>query len=92
MTFNELFEKEDDPLEYLLKSSENWCREMYKDYNTNTFKGAVRCYIDDEILSILEDEVSLKETFYVKGIGLLRFNQTNHYDPKYYVELVERED
>ena len=65
---------------------------MYKDYDTDTFKEAVRCYIDDETLSILEDEVSLGETFYVKGIGLLRFNQTSHYDPRYYVELIERED
>lgn len=94
MTFDELFEKEeDDPLEALLKNSNNWCWEMYKDYDTNTFKRAARCYVDDDILFLLKNKVfSLKEAFYVKGIGLLRFNQTNCYDPMFYVELIERED
>lgn len=92
MTFDELFEKESDPLEALLKNSNNWCWEMYKDYDTNTFKRAARCYVDDDILFMLKDKASLKEVFYVKGIGLVRFNHKSGYDTLHYVELIESED
>lgn len=93
MTFDELFEKEeDDLLETLLKNSNDWCWGMYKDYDTDTFKRKARCYVNKDILFLLKNRFSLKESFYVKGIGLLRFNKTNHDDPMYYVELIEVED
>lgn len=92
MTFDELFEREEDSLEALLKNSNNWVWEMYMDYDTDSYKEAARCYVDSETLFVLKNKVSLKESFYVKGIGLLRFKCTNEYNPKYYVELIERED
>ena len=55
MTFDELFEREEDSLEALLKNSNNWVWEMYKDYDTDSYKEAARCYVDSETLFVLKN-------------------------------------
>lgn len=90
MTFYELFENIDDKIEKCIKNSNDWCWENVRDFNTNEWKNVAKCYIDDDIFSLLKKAgITLQDKFYVNGIGKLKLDYSTQFG-KYYVELIEK--
>ena len=92
MTFYELFETTDDRIEKFFKCTTDWEWESVEDFHTHEWHSVARCYFSDkdDIFWLLKKaEIELYSTFYVKGIGKLKYDYKSQF-AKYYVELIEK--